>query len=268
MVIPQARNLHLSRMNLVRLKGLPILQQLHIEEKLLRASSENWCIMNDGTNDPTIVMGVSGKPAELLEIEPVLRDQVPVIRRFTGGGTVIVDQSTVFVTFICGKDAVPGLQLYPRSIMSWSSLLYNKVFQGTGDFHLRENDYVFGSQKFGGNAQSITKNRWIHHTSFLWDYKVSNMAYLKNPKRAPEYRLARGHLDFICRLKDYMPRTIFIDKTVEAAGTEFSLRPIRLEEIETHYESEYRPSTSLLTDQELKSDIASEQELKAATASL
>ncbi|GKV27987.1 hypothetical protein SLEP1_g37092 [Rubroshorea leprosula] len=60
MVIPQARNLHLSRMNLVRLKGLPILQQLHIEEKLLRASSENWCIMNDGTNDPTIVMGVSG----------------------------------------------------------------------------------------------------------------------------------------------------------------------------------------------------------------
>ncbi|GLT43565.1 hypothetical protein SLA2020_175040 [Shorea laevis] len=268
MVIPQARNLHLSRMNLVRLKGLPILQQLHIEEKLLRASSENWCIMNDGTNNPTIVMGVSGKPAELLEIESVLRDQVPVIRRFTGGGTVIVDQSTVFVTFICGKDAIPGLQLYPRSIMSWSSLLYNKVFRGTGDFHLRENDYVFGSQKFGGNAQSITKNRWIHHTSFLWDYEVSNMAYLKNPKRAPEYRLARDHLDFICRLKDYMPRTIFIDKTVEAAGTEFSLRPIRLEGIETHYESEYRPSTSLLTEQELKSDIASEQELKAATASL
>lgn len=47
-------------MNLVRLQGLPILRQLHIEEQLLRTSSENWCIVNDGTNDPAIVMGVSG----------------------------------------------------------------------------------------------------------------------------------------------------------------------------------------------------------------
>lgn len=49
-------------------------------------------------------------------------------------------------------------------------------------------DYAFGSRKFGGNAQSITKNRWVHHTSFLWDYDVSNMDYLKLPMRAPEYR--------------------------------------------------------------------------------
>lgn len=49
-------------------------------------------------------------------------------------------------------------------------------------------DYVFGNHKFGGNAQSITKGRWIHHTSFLWDYEMMNMAYLKLPKRAPDYR--------------------------------------------------------------------------------
>jgi lipoate-protein ligase A len=79
------------------------------------------------------------KPAELLEIESVLCDQIPVIRRFTGGGTVVVDPGTVFVTFICNKDAVADLQPYPKPIMSWSSLLYNKVFRGIEDFHLREN---------------------------------------------------------------------------------------------------------------------------------
>ena len=47
-------------MNLVRVKGVPILQQLHLEERLLRTSSHNWCIINDGTNQPAIVMGVSG----------------------------------------------------------------------------------------------------------------------------------------------------------------------------------------------------------------
>ncbi|KAL4324397.1 hypothetical protein GQ457_11G025590 [Hibiscus cannabinus] len=239
-------------MNLMRFKGLPILKQLRIEEQLLRTSSENWCIINDGTNDPTIVMGVSGKPAELLEIESVLRDQVPVIRRFTGGGTVIVDPGTIFVTFICNKEAVPDLQPYPRPIMSWSSSLYSKVFEGIGDFHLRENDYVFGNHKFGGNAQSITKTKWIHHTSFLWDFDVWNMAYLKLPKQAPAYRSARGHLDFICRLKDYMSRSTFIDKTVEAARTQFLLRSFELGTVENCSETEFRPSTRFLTNEELE----------------
>ena len=49
-------------------------------------------------------------------------------------------------------------------------------------------DYVLGERKFGGSAQSITKDRWLHHTSFLWDYHMPRMAYLKIPKRAPEYR--------------------------------------------------------------------------------
>ncbi|CAH2079900.1 unnamed protein product [Thlaspi arvense] len=32
---------------------------------------------------------------------------------------------------------------------------------------------------FAGNAQSITRNRWIHHTSFLWDYSESNISRLQ-----------------------------------------------------------------------------------------
>ncbi|KAF3438160.1 hypothetical protein FNV43_RR20916 [Rhamnella rubrinervis] len=127
-------------MNLVRLKGLPILRQLHIEEQLLQTSSDNWCIVNDGTNDPDIFMGVSGVPRKLLEIGPVLRDEIPVIRRFTGGGTVVVDSGTVFVTLMCNKDAVAGLQPYSRPIMSWSGNLYARVFQGVGGFNPREND--------------------------------------------------------------------------------------------------------------------------------
>ncbi|XP_019053415.1 PREDICTED: putative lipoate-protein ligase A isoform X2 [Nelumbo nucifera] len=187
--ISQARSIGLPLMNIVRFKGAPILHQLYLEEQLLRTSSENWCVINDGTNIPTIVMGISGKPSELLEVRSVLQDQVPVVRRFSGGGTVIVDHGTLFVTFICNKNAVPGVQPYPQPIMSWSSTLYNEVFQGIGHFHLRENDYVFGNRKFGGNAQSITKNRWVHHTSFLWDYEARNMAYLKLPMRTPKYRL-------------------------------------------------------------------------------
>ncbi|KAI5683786.1 hypothetical protein M9H77_05014 [Catharanthus roseus] len=248
----QVTTIKLPLINLVRLKGIPILQQLNLEERLLRTSSDNWCIINDGTNDRNIVMGISGKPAELLEVSPVIRDKVPVIRRFTGGGTVIVDHGTVFVTFICNKDAFPDVQPYPKPIMKWSSLIYNSVFQGIGDFSLRENDYVFGNRKFGGNAQSITKSRWIHHTSFLWDYEISNMAYLKLPKRAPEYRKARDHLEFICRMKDFVERLKFIDRTIDALDSHFLVKSMELEEIESSSNVEFKPSSRLLGTQELE----------------
>jgi hypothetical protein len=47
-------------MRLVTMSRMPILQQLHLEEQLLRRTSDNWCIINDGTAPATIVMGVSG----------------------------------------------------------------------------------------------------------------------------------------------------------------------------------------------------------------
>lgn len=73
----------------------------------------------------------------------MLQDRVPVVRRFSGGGTVIVDSGTIFVTFICNKEAVPNVQPYPRPIMSWSSLIYDQVFRGFVDFNLRENGIQF-----------------------------------------------------------------------------------------------------------------------------
>lgn len=250
MALSQARNIGLPLINLVKIQGIPILQQLHLEEKLLRTSKENWCIINDGTNNPAIVLGLSGVPAELLDVESVVRDRVPVIRRFTGGGTVIVDSDTIFVTFICNKDDLPAVQPYPRPIMNWSSDLYKHVFSEGGGFQLCENDYVLGDRKFGGNAQSITKNRWVHHTSFLWNYDVRNMTYLKLPSRAPEYRSARKHVDFICRLKDHMSRSTFIDRTVEAIGSFFSVRPIAAEAINTP-DISFTSTTKLLTNEAL-----------------
>ncbi|GLJ18677.1 hypothetical protein SUGI_0333140 [Cryptomeria japonica] len=217
----------LPLIRLIRVKGLPILQQLQLEERLLRTTSHNWCIINDGTDAPTIVMGISGKPEQLIEVEPALRDRIPVIKRFSGGGTVIVDGDTVFVTLICNQGAVPTLQLYPHPIMAWTEQFYAPAFRRIPDFRLREHDYALGDRKFGGNAQSITKGRWLHHTSFLWDYRAQNMAYLKLPYRAPKYRLERSHSDFICSLKDLsFSREIFLENIVAALTAHFSLEKV------------------------------------------
>ena len=57
-------------------------------------------------------------------------------------------------------------------------------------FNLRENDYIYDDRKFGGNAQSISKNRFVHHTSFLYDYNAELMSkYLRTKKTT---RLSRS----------------------------------------------------------------------------
>lgn len=166
---------------------------------------------------------------------------------------MIVDGDTIFVTLICSRGAVEGLQLFPRPIMHWSERFYSPVFGETPGFQLREQDYVFGELKFGGNAQSIIKDRWLHHTSFLWDYKDMRMAYLKLPERAPSYRAGRTHQDFICRLKDYFTsRSLFLDHVKEALDKFFSVKELLLADMPDKTESKYSRTTKLLSHSELE----------------
>ena len=58
--------------------------------------------MNNHLN-PTIVMGLSGKVEKLINVEKAKELHLPVIKRFSGGGTVGVRNSTFGLTFILDK---------------------------------------------------------------------------------------------------------------------------------------------------------------------
>lgn len=240
--------------------GFSILERLCLEEILLHHDDSNWII--SGAHEPrnhrflqrndqdranaAIVMGISGKPEQLLNIERVKEDNVMTIKRFSGGGTVILDLDSIWVSII-GRSGVVTEE-FPRPIMEWTAnALYHPMFQllqdrnststatqqatmvldtkscaveNTGrmislerheelneplSFRLHENDYVLGHRKIGGNAQAIVKAGWIHHTSFLWDYSLENMAYLQLPTKRPEYRGDRAHDDFLMRIGENYP---------------------------------------------------------------
>lgn len=186
----------------LELSGVPIFEQLQLEEALLRTDSRNICLVNKGS-PRAIVMGISGQPEKLLHLEAVARDQIPVIKRFSGGGTVIVDEETLFISFLFNKEAV-DIPPFPEPLLRWSAELYRESWRIPG-FALQAQDYTIGSKKCGGNAQYIRMGRWLHHSSFLWDYQKANMDYLKLPPKRPEYRGNRPHDDFLCRLKETSP---------------------------------------------------------------
>ena len=234
---------------LVRTSGLCILRQLRLEEKLLRSpGAGNWCLLNDGTPDRSVVLGISGKPHQLVDVRRALDDGVRVIKRFSGGGTVIVDRDTQFVTLVMNAAAVPDLALFPRQIMEWTGTLYggrpHGVFADMPGWQLRENDYVIGERKVGGNAQSISKDRWLHHTSFLWDFREETMKYLTNPAKQPRYRANRSHSDFLAPLKTYLPDRNALATRIEAAleGMGLEVAPASIEQAEDAVAAHHRGS--------------------------
>ena len=110
-------------------------------------------------------------------------------------------------------------------------LFYNSILKP----NKKSTDYAIGERKFGGNAQAISKDRWLHHTSFLWDYYPERMALLKRPNKAPEYRAGRDHEEFIIPLKKFenLDREALVDGLawcLEAEG--FTVDEGKLEEAE------------------------------------
>jgi len=228
------------KFHLLKLNSCPILQQLQIEEALLRADTRNWCILNTGS--PTaIVMGISGNPALLINPERYSQGPVPLIRRFSGGGTVLIDEQTLFVTWICNTSDT-AVSCCPKNILNWTESLYQPHLPA---FQIRENDYVLGERKFGGNAQYLCKNRWLHHTSLLWDYDAEKMEYLLMPPKMPAYRNNRPHTDFLCKLKDH-----FTQKHTLHEGIEKQLKrlfhTVDVEDVREILERPHRKGTTLV----------------------
>lgn len=236
MSTPAASNV----IRLVRTRGLCVLRQLRLEETLFRANDENWAIVNDGAPRRAIVLGISGKPHRLIDVAAAHEDDVLVIKRFTGGGTVVVDADTQFVSLVMNGDAIPNVPLFPRPLMRWTGDLYGGgvgtnddtgVFRDLPNWRLHQDDYVVETRselasndrddrvdrvdargdeprsflKVGGNAQSISKTRFVHHTSFLWDFDVATMKkYLAVPEKQPAYRENRAHEAFLAPLSRWM----------------------------------------------------------------
>lgn len=151
-----------------------------------------------------IVLGRTGKPEEELILEHVRRDNIPVLRRSSGGGTVVQGRGCLNFTLILFKERDSQLNDIRRSYQ-WILQRVLKVFAGLGvaaefqptsDLALSD-----GKKKFSGNAQRRGRRYILHHGTVLYDFPLDLISrYLALPKDQPPYRRGRTHLDFVTNL--------------------------------------------------------------------
>ncbi|KAF8819877.1 hypothetical protein IE077_004591 [Cardiosporidium cionae] len=180
-------------------------------------------------NPTTVVLGLSGKPQTVIEDTVGSSEPIFLIRRYTGGGTVLVDKRAVICSLIL-PHCLTGVKPYPKDVMEWtynefySHQLYNPLFKST--FCLHESDYALHEfspsngetnclnkqyRKVGGNAQAFSRHYVVHHTSFLWDTNTEDMErILPTPSKQPKYRVGRRHSEFLTSIREAL-----VDDTIQ-----------------------------------------------------
>ena len=151
-----------------------------------------------------IVLGRTGIIEDDVHIEVAASDNIPVLRRTSGGGTVLQGPGCLNFSVILSKKSNPALEsisgsyrfILERVIAALALLGVEAVFRPVCDLVLQSTD-----QKFSGNAQRRGRDFILHHGTILYDFDLALVGkYLKIPKKMPDYRKARTHSAFVTNI--------------------------------------------------------------------
>jgi lipoate-protein ligase A len=136
-----------------------------------------------------VVLGYSNKARTEVHLDRARQDNIPVLRRCTGGGAVLQGPGCLNYSLILPITA--QVSETNASIMQ----RHAKVIGGEVRGH---SDLTIGDLKFSGNAQRRKRRYLLFHGSFLLNLDIERIErLLLLPSREPDYRHHRSHREFL-----------------------------------------------------------------------
>lgn len=151
-----------------------------------------------------VVLGVSRDPAVEVDRDECARRGAAVLRRASGGGTVVVGAGTLQYAF-----AIPhGAESPPPSIDDVKRSCNARVAAALAAAGVRgplehdvSGDLVLRGRKVGGVALRRHRHATLLHGTLLVQADLDAVAaVLRHPAKEPAWRRGRGHLDFVANL--------------------------------------------------------------------
>ena len=147
-----------------------------------------------------VVLGAAGRIADDVDTDACKADGVPIARRSSGGGTVLLGPGCLVYSLILRFDRHPAL----ADLQASYRFILDRVLLGLQASPLARqgsSDLTLANRKFSGNSQQRKRTHLLHHGTLLYAFDPAPMTiYLKAPPRQPEYRRQRGHVDFLTNL--------------------------------------------------------------------
>jgi lipoate-protein ligase A len=151
------------------------------------------------STSPIVVVGRHGTLADVRQ--SICREHhVPVVRRFSGGGTVVLGPGCLNYAVALSLVSRPQfLDVHAGFAMILEAIV--EALRLPGLHVAGAADLALDGRKVSGNAQRRGRRAVLHHGTLLYDFD-SSLAnrYLHEPRRQPEYRGRRSHTDFIGNL--------------------------------------------------------------------
>ncbi len=151
-----------------------------------------------------VVVGYSNKAAVEVNLPFCQLNTIPVLRRCSGGGTVLQGPGCLNYSLVLRlADSAPLLNIPTTNafVLKQHQAVLSVLLRAPVEMR-GQTDLAIGGLKFSGNAQRRKKHFLLFHGSFLLHLDMSMVeGALHLPSRQPDYRLNRSHSDFLMNLR-------------------------------------------------------------------
>lgn len=150
-----------------------------------------------------VIMGRGSDTDAELRLDNIISDDVPVIRRQSGGCAVVISKDML----VC------SMALYHRKLTNpmkcyklFNGIITDGLRQG-GGLHVEQkgiSDLSFDNKKLAGSSIYRNENIIFYHCIINLEGDVSLIErYLRHPPKEPAYRNGRRHRDFVRAVNDF-----------------------------------------------------------------
>jgi lipoate-protein ligase A len=151
-----------------------------------------------------VVLGYANQLAREVHRETCREHSIPVLRRCSGGGTVLQGPGCLNYSLLLRIAEGGPLATIPATNRFVMDRLRDAFVKLAGpEVHVRgHTDLTLGDRKFSGNAQRRKRQFLLFHGSFLLDFDLGLIGkFLAHPPKQPLYRGNRSHQEFLTNLR-------------------------------------------------------------------
>ena len=154
------------------------------------------CLLIWESAHPAVVLPRNGSAGAWAKVEACATRDVPILRRDSGGGAVVLGPGCLNYALIVSLDARPALT---DVTASYATLLRAMVATlAIPGVTIHSTDLALGNRKFAGHAQRRLRRTLLHHGTILYDFDLGLIdALLPEPPRRPAWRGSRRHREFL-----------------------------------------------------------------------
>lgn len=155
-----------------------------------------------------VVLGRSGKIEEEAFVQRCREDGVEIIRRASGGGTILTGAGCLMYSVVLSSKKNPALRdigychqfIAERMKSAFAKCGKQIELHGHSDLCVQDRDGI--TRKFSGNAMRLGRSNLIYHGTLLISFELGAIArYLQFPSKRPDYRDQRSHLEFVTNIE-------------------------------------------------------------------